>query len=280
MGLKIAFCSNQCNPYYNEVIRGITETVDRTGDTELISLKGMHRFPVQALRVLKPDAIIAGPVTQENVDLHFPDVPVIGISNALKEKPFPSVLNDDREAGRQAARAAAQAGYDHIAVVSGLDFHFTALREQGITEACEDWNLSFKRYHLKVRKTGEREKYQDVWNEYEQSLKDMLLSLPDNTAILPLEPRLAEEIMAAQPEEIRSNIPDKTGLILVDLPLSDSQGVSYVRLRAHAIGVTAMDLLMQKYRQPSLQLAKETLVVPDGVSAGDTLRTAPGVFTA
>lgn len=280
MPFKIAFCSNQCNPYYNEVGRGVADSLHGAGDAELLSLNGMHRFPVQALRMLDPDAIIAGPVHPKEVAAYFPDVPVVGISNALHTKPFPSVLNDDLEAGRQAARAAVHAGYEHVLTLNTLDFHFTALREHGAREACRDWNVSYESFNMEVRKTRAMEKFQDVWDEFQQNLKSKMLALPANTALIAMETRLAGDILSLQSEVKRLKIPEDFGLILADLPQDDTPGIAHVRLRGHAIGAMAVKLLLEKCRNPAFEIPQETRIEPDGAISGDTLRLAPSLFNA
>ncbi|MCC5849236.1 MAG: substrate-binding domain-containing protein [Verrucomicrobia bacterium] len=274
MVYNIAFCSNQCNPYYSEVALGVTEFLQTSGEAELMSLKGLKRFPLQAISLLKPDGAIAGPVCLEESKTIFMDIPVVGISNVLEIKPFPSVINDDREVGRQAARAIMEAGYDRIVILDFGDNHFVRQRAAGVQEAAKDLQFPCQRLNVRLRKTSKGEVFHDVWAEYQSQLKTQMKSIPKNTGIVALEPRIAIELLALQSEIVHLKIPEEVGLVLADLPEPEMKGTAYVSLAVEEIGKKAAELLIAKLKNPATNLPAETLVPPKGVIWGETLRHA------
>ena len=272
MVYNIAFCSNQCNPYYNEVAQGVTGFLQTVGEAKLMSLKGLQRFPLQAMSLLKPDGAIAGPVTVEEFHQLFVDIPVVGISNVLESKPFPSVINDDREVGRQATRAIMEAGYERIVILDFTDHFFVRERAEGAMEAAKDWQIPCQRLNIRLRKAHQGEVFHDIWSEYQRQLKAEMKALPKNTGIVALEPRIAIELLALQTEIEHFNIPDEVGLVLADLPEPDMDDTAYVNLSVEEIGNKAAELLLGKLKNPATNLPAEIQVPPKGVIWGKTLR--------
>jgi len=88
-----------------------------------------------AMAQLHPDGVIAYVEEVYLGELQNLGVPVVDVSNWLAKMHFPSVLADDEEVGRLAARYFMDLGLRHFAVTGIRDAKFSDLRIKGYTEA-------------------------------------------------------------------------------------------------------------------------------------------------
>lgn len=276
MGWKIAFCCNQSNPYFAEVLNGIAGTVEETPELELITCKGSSRFPLKALEVLQPDGVIAGPVTGEEFHKYFRGLPAIGISNALKEKCFPSVINDDREVGRVAAHTLIDQGYTRLVVLEfGVNL-YVRLRAEGVEEVAKAAGIEMERVNLSMRKANGRETYPEVWAEHQHKLREQVTNYPPGTGFVAIEPRMAGELVGLREENSSFKIPEHFGLVLADEPEANSS-ITHVSLPCKEIGKKATELLHQLLSKPGLELPDVCKIPPRGLIEGKTLRALVGI---
>jgi DNA-binding LacI/PurR family transcriptional regulator len=270
--MKIAFCSDYSTPFYEAVLTALRRRLQVDPDLQLMEWEGSIRFPLAAAHYLKPDAILVG---GHNVP-ELRDIPasttVIGFSNAFERTPYPRVVNDDREVGRIAVRALAEAGYTKFVVFVDNELQHARMRIQGMHDVTEEMGAPLHRLNLSLRKSASNETFQDVWREHTVSLETTLKSLTPNTGIIATSALSAYEVLETLQEFGVFHIPDELGVMVADYPHANDHTLAHVALDSDGIAARIIEFLKQKVCEPDVEIPELTICPPLYVVMGSTLR--------
>lgn len=272
MKIKVAFCCARMNPYYDAVLRGAKEAVEREAAELLSWLGGLH-VPLAALPYLKPDGLIVGPHRPEEVEQ---DPPKVGFSNVFKDTIRPAVVNDDRESGRMAAQAVAEAGYTHIGLLAQSGPWHTRLREEGLLEEAKRVGLSTGRLDMTLRRLEGSESFEDVWTEQQEAFTDFLRNLPDNSAVVSTGPGHAREALSLLTDSLGKRVPEETGVLVLDLPGEVDAALAHIQLDGEEVGRCAIRRLLASIRGETEDATELVRIPPRGVARGRSLRQGEG----
>jgi len=127
--------------------------------------RDIHGFRVTKLRALDHQSWISGLIAFAAREMLLPKLnsfpyPVINVSGALDEVPYPSVRNHAFELGYRAARHLLTCGASGISYLSFSNHRhgFRIQREQGALQACEEAGKVFQIHILKMKMEWDLEK--------------------------------------------------------------------------------------------------------------------------
>jgi LacI family transcriptional regulator len=168
--------------------------------------------------------------------------PVINVSGVLPELPFPRVVADHAEVGRQAARHLLECGLRQLGFVGYRRHHFAIERERGFREIAEAAEVSVAAFH----QPGERWKDPSgVWR-WNERLLEWLRQLPKPVGVLASHDTQGAQI-AEYCQQLNLTVPDDVAVVGVDdddlLCDLSRPSLSSVRLPAVRIGFEAARLL-------------------------------------
>ena len=272
MPFHLAFCTNDENPYFNAVLEHARALLADDPDITLMEWKGFARFPLAAIPYLKPDGVLVGAATEEDVAQLPRDIQIFGFSNSLETTPFVRVVNDDIQVGRLAANALADAGYAHWMVYADNDHHHGRQRIAGMRAVAESNGIPLHRLNLTLRRSTPDETFSDVWREHEASLEASLAALKPNTAILATSEATANEVLDALREFSARAIPDELGLVVADEVHPTGRKLACVRLDAEGIVRRLLEWIRLRVHTPDAPLPDVEFLPPKGLVDGETLR--------
>ncbi len=268
---KIAFCSNDANPFYDAVLRGVLEQ-GKLEEVEILSWLGSYRFPLAALKYLKADGLLLGAV--EKGDLKEEDLatPHLGYSNRFQDGIRPAVVNDDQEAGKMAVRELASSGYHQVALLSQPELWHAHLRIEGAREQAGAFGMEVFELNMTLRGMNQGETFQDVWHEHQHAFRRFLQQLPENTALIATGNGHAQDAIHILEEELGRKVPEDVGLVLVDL--SDQQGglLATVRLNGEEVGRRLVQRLVCRLNGETDSAPELEKIAPHGFLQGKSLR--------
>jgi LacI family transcriptional regulator len=190
-------------------------------------------------------------------------VPVVNVSAALSETPFPRVTADNEPVGRLVAERFLTDGFRHFGFVGRYGVAFTAVREQGFRQAIEPHNGSYATFDIPTQPSGGR----DSSPTADRRLMNWLQARPKPVGIMVATDADALTVLQCC-LQANLHVPDDVAVIGVD---DDSVAcqlayptLSSVRLPLDQIGYEAarlLDRLMAGKRPPK----RPILLPPIGV---------------
>jgi LacI family transcriptional regulator len=221
---------------------GIAKYARLHGDWEFFSGPQTPKLAIAELPDRKPDGIIAQVTEDEQVEaLVDLGVPVVNISGALEEAPFPTVRADDKAAGKLAGEHLLRRGFSRFAMV-GLDSKaFSERRMEGFEKAirevrrdadCRRWDIHYVR--------GEHPYPQRA------KLRDALRSMPHPVGVFAVTDHLAYLVSTAcRDADLR--VPHDVAIIGVDNDTLTCElacpPLSSVDINAERVGYRAAEVL-------------------------------------
>jgi AraC-like DNA-binding protein len=272
MGYSIAFCSDDHGMFFREVREGVREEVNRHEDVHLCQWQGSFEIPLPWVDVLRADAVVAGPCSVESLRKRLGRFPLVGCSNAFFEASWPLICNDDAAAGRAAASAMADRGYDSLLAMVSHGGRVTEQRLAGVRAFAGERGLPLEILRLSPRPPTKGEDFKEVWVEHLAKLRSRLRKVPDNTGIIVPTPAFAMEILGILRSDLRRAVPQDIGLVMVDLPNVTERPLAHVQLAAREIGRRCARQLLHRLEDPDFVPPAYEAVAPEGVATGSTLR--------
>lgn len=206
--------------------------------------------------------------------------PVVNVSGVLPDLPFPRVITDHAEVGRQAARHLLSSGIRHLAFVGYHSHEFSTERERGLREIAEEATVDvhhfYERDHRVKEPTG-------VWR-WNAPLLNWLSGLPKPVGIL-----ASHDTQGAQVVEychqLGLTVPDQVAIVGADdddlLCEMARPTLSSVRLPAERIGFEAARIL-DEWLQGRKPIEKTLVLAPGDVMVrqSSNLQAVPDPYVA
>ena len=207
--------------------------------------------------------------------------PVINVSGVLPALPFPRVIADHAEVGRQAGFHLVSAGLRQLAFVGYRSHEFSVERERGLREIADQFGLTVASFYERDRRL---EDPTGVWR-WNEPLLSWLRDLPKPVGILASHDTQGAQV-AEYCHQLQLVVPDQVAIVGVDDDdlLCDlaRPSLSSVRLPAERIGFEAariLDAWLQTGKAPEVQ----TLILPPGgvaVRQSSNLQAVPDKYVA
>jgi LacI family transcriptional regulator len=170
--------------------------------------------------------------------------PIINVSGVLPQLPFPRVVADHAEVGRQAARHLLECGLRQLGFVGYQRHHFATERERGFREVAKIAGVPVATFHEPGRRC---EDPSGVWR-WNEPLLTWLRKLPKPVGVLASHDTQGAQI-AEYCHQLDLTVPDQVAIVGVDdddlLCDLSRPSLSSVRLPAERIGYEAARLLDQ-----------------------------------
>jgi len=271
--MRIAFCGTVANAFDLDVFNGVRRALTTRGDAHLVSYLWREQIPPKALSYVELDGVLVGAHTLDELPEKVRGLPLLGFSNAFADPGFPRVINDDREAGRLAARALIQAGYQHL-VTYEAQVHHAVQRVEGFLEITSSARIPVTRNLVEIRKTRAGETFEDVLQEHTRALAESVRAFKPNTGVYsPLGmylPTIRDLILS----ETQLALADGVGLIAGDLLGAEyaDLDLAHVKLEGERVGRMAASLLCEMIGGARGGVAERSEVRPTRVVRGSTLR--------
>ncbi|GEM_PF-2642412 len=271
MAIRIAFCSNHTNPYYDAVLNGVLEEMNHH-DAELLSWQGRYHFPLAAMTYLKPDALLIGAMEEEELPEQARSLPRLGFSNRFAKGVRPAVVNDDQEAGRRAVQEIASQGYQTVGLLTHNELWHARLRMRGALKEAEAQGLACHALDMTLRRPEEDETFQDVWNEQQVALRRFLGNLPLNSALVTTGHGHAMEAFHLLQEEFKRKLPEDFGIVMVDLHDQPGNQIAAVLLDGVQVGRRLVSRLVKQIAGTPDHAPDIEQIPPSGFLPGKSLR--------
>lgn len=240
--MRIALLINSANVYGREIVRGVAAYARNRPDWEFFGERSGFLQPVMGMDHWKGDGAIVLADAQRMRQLRRRRMPAVNVSAICEQRPLPSVLPDNREIGRLAARALLDDGFRRFAF-AGFHGHFYAQqRMAGFREVVE-------KAGLKVRLPDYKPTGSEWWDGSPSERKALGQWLKRQEFPLGLlaacDQRAVQVIKAAQAAGLQ--VPEQVAVIGVD---NDEMGCDLTRPRlssvdpnARQVGYRAAELL-------------------------------------
>lgn len=275
---RLAFVSHSTNVYYQEVLLGIIETLEREGLFDLQIWQGHHLIQPAALKYVPTDAVVTTVWDYASLPDLPRNTPVIGISNAKQEAEFARIVNDDRAIGRLAAETMRDAGYERLVILNNLDHHHVRLRCAGVAEVAAQHNLPLQTYNLALRRPQVGEPFLNVLEEFRLAVEEKIRNLLPGTGFLAVQSNAAGEFLNVLEKKSQWRVPEEIGFLVMDQIPQDEQRLAHLELNGKQIGRLAVRSLGEQLRNSSLPSPVTCQAVPPReVRFGQTLRQGEGI---
>jgi LacI family transcriptional regulator len=191
--------------------------------------------------------------------------PVINVSGVLPDLPFPRVVSDHLEVGRQAGRHLVTNGLRNLAFVGYRSHEFSVERERGLREvAAESGAIVYSFYEHNRR----LEDPKGVWR-WNEPLLTWLRELPKPIGIVASHDTQGAQV-AEYCHQLQLVVPDQVAIVGADdddlLCELSRPSLSSVRLPAEKIGYEAARLLDEWLQSGSAPTIKTLKLPPAGVA--------------
>lgn len=266
--------------FYRQILRGIKAFASDRPDWMFTPIATNPRA-VESVKPLRCDGYIAHIFRRSLGDaLCATRRPVVNVSGVLPELPFPRVIVDHAEVGRQAARHLLSCGVRRLAFVGFRSHEFSTERERGLREVAREAGIVVEAFHEQDRRL---EDPSGLWR-WNAPLLSWLQGLAKPIGVL-----ASHDVQGAQVVEychqLRLTVPDQVAIVGADdddlLCELARPSLSSVRLPAERIGFEAARVLDQLLRQQPL--SQRTLVLPSAgviVRQSSNLQAAPDADVA
>ncbi len=257
-------------PHLGRVAQGIRDFADAETDWRFLISPETHDLPPRSLEGWRGSGVIAQCNTPEEVRiLSGLNCPVVNISGALRETPFPRVINDYREIGRRAAEFIRERGFRRFGFYGVADVWFSAEIEAGFCEAVAEQGLSSEILH-----SASTMEAVPRWDHGQEELEEWLLSLQPPFAVMAAhDPRATMVIRAC--ERVGLRVPSDVAVIGVNddtITCETSRPtLTSIRRSGHLVGRLAAEILYRLMRGDAVE--QESIVMPGRFMERESTRT-------
>jgi len=242
--VRIGLVMDHSLAFYRQILRGVKTFASDRPDWLFTPIAANPRA-VESVKPLHCDGYIAHifhrPLGKVLRSLRRP---VINVSGVLPELPFPRVIADHAEVGRQAARHLLSCGLRHLAFVGYRSHEFSTERERGFREVADASGLQVSSFYELDRRL---EDPNGVWR-WNAPLLQWLRELSNPVGILASHDTQGAQV-AEYCHQLRLTVPDQVAIVGADdddlLCELARPSLSSVRLPAERIGFEAARILAE-----------------------------------
>jgi len=245
--------------YGRDVLRGVLDWQKTHVGCRVVN----HQHLERVLRFM-PHGIIAQ-VAHESAIPVFKDlgVPVLNISAALTDVPFPTVTADNEAVGAAGAAHLIDNGVRHVAFARSPWTHFSALRERGFLRCARERGVG-------ISPSYNQDKHQEAENPgglpYALSLLHWVRQLPRGCGVMTDFEELATDLLEVALDE-KLRVPDDLAVISADqengfAEMSDPP-LSCVPMPGRAVGWRAMECMVAHLLE-GIPLPRKPILIPPG----------------
>jgi LacI family transcriptional regulator len=264
--IRLGLVFNYDLHYCRCVLRGVKQYAETKPDWVFLSAAA-EKKPVRSVHSLPLDGLIAQVHTPAlAADLAALKRPLVNVSRALEELPFPRIGVDEAAVGRLAASHFLDRGLRHFAFLGNPGYYYSNEREAGFRRALVGAGHSVARFHL--RPAGSLAARNYPW-ALDGKLRRWLLALPRPVGLFASNDVCGSQLSETC-HEVGLRVPEQVALVSVDnddlLCELTRPSLSSVALPAERIGYEAaalLDRLLGGDRPPRRPL----LLAPLGVVA-------------
>lgn len=263
--IRIGLVMDHSLAFYREILRGITTYASNRPDW-LFTPIASSRAALALVGHLECDGYIAHIFHQPLADaLAVLRRPVINVSGVLPELPFPRVVTDHVEVGREAGRHLLACGLTQLAFVGYRSHEFSKGREQGFREVATARGLGVAAFYDQNRRI---EDPTGVWR-WNERLLNWIRDLPHPVGILASHDTQGAQV-AEYCHQLRRKVPDQVAIVGADdddlLCELARPPLSSVRLPAGRIGFEAARMLDDWLQQGRPPRQRSLVLPPAGVA--------------
>ncbi len=246
-------------PHLGRVAQGIRDFADAETDWRFLISPETHDLPPHFLEGWSGSGVIAQCNTPEEVRiLAALKCPVVNISGALRETPFPRVINDYREIGRRAAAFLRERGFRRFGFYGVEDVWYSAEIEAGFCGSVAEEGTVVETLH-----SASTMESVPRWDHGQEELEEWLLGQQPPFAVMAAhDPRATMVIRAC--ERVGLRVPSDVAVTGVNddtITCETSRPtLTSIRRSGHLVGRLAAETL---YRMMQGEVvAPETIVLP------------------
>ncbi|MDF1741646.1 MAG: DNA-binding transcriptional regulator [Verrucomicrobiales bacterium] len=257
-------------PHLGRVAQGIRDFADAETDWRFLISPETHDLPPRSLEGWRGSGVIAQCNTPEEVRiLSALKCPVVNISGALRETPFPRVINDYREIGRRAAEFLRERGFRRFGFYGVADVWYSSEIEEGFCSAIQSQGLQVELLH-----SASTMEAVPRWDHGQEELEEWLLSQQPPFAVMAAhDPRATMVIRAC--EKVGLQVPSDVAAIGVNddtITCETSRPtLTSIRRSGHLVGRLAAEALYRLMRGEAVEA--ETVIVPGRFMERESTRT-------
>jgi LacI family transcriptional regulator len=249
--------------FYRQILRGVrTFAIERP--QWVFTPIAPHATAIELARPLNCQGYIGHIFSRQLAEaLKRTRQPVVNVSGFLPELPFPRVVADHAEVGRQAARHLLERGLRQLGFFGYVTHHFSRERERGYQEVARESGVLVNSF---LERGHRAEDPSGLWR-WSQPLHDWLRDLPKPVGILTSHDTQGAQV-AEYCRQLGLIVPDDVAVVGVDndnlLCEIARPSLSSVALPSERIGYEAATILDQMLRGEKLT-SKAIVLPPQGV---------------
>ena len=257
-------------PHLGRVAQGIRDFADERTDWRFLISPETHDLPPSSLEGWRGIGVIAQCNTMEEVRiLSELGCPIVNISGALRETPFPRVRNDYREIGRRAALFLRERGFRRFGFYGVAGVWYSAEIEAGFCEAITGQGYSFET--LQSASTMEAV---PRWDDGQEALEEWLRSQEVPFAVMAAhDPRATMVVRAC--ERVGLRVPADVAVIGVNDDTvtceTSRPTLTSIRRSGQVVGRLAAETLLKQIHGERVD--HETIVAPGRFMERESTRT-------
>ena len=257
-------------PHLGRVAQGIRDYADAETDWRFLISPETHDLPPDSLRGWRGGGVIAQCNTPEEVEiLSALKCPIVNISGALRDTPFPRVINDYRGIGRRAADFLRERGFRRFGFYGVSGVWYSSEIESGFCDAVE--KHGFMTNSLRSASTMNSV---PRWDHGQEELEKWLLSQQPPFAVMAAhDPRATMVIRAC--ERVGLKVPDDVAVIGVNDDTvtceTSRPTLTSIRRSGQEVGRLAAETLHRMMRGETVET--ETIVPPGRFMERESTRT-------
>lgn len=257
-------------PHLGRVAQGIRDYADAETDWRFLISPETHDLPPDSLRGWRGGGVIAQCNTPEEVGiLSALQCPVVNISGALRETPFPRVINDYREIGRRAAVFLRERGFRRFGFYGVAGVWYSSEIEAGFCESIRD-----QRFEVDTLRSPSTMDAVPRWDHGQEELENWLLSLQPPFAVMAAhDPRATMVIRAC--ERVGLRVPSDVAVIGVNDDTvtceTSRPTLTSIRRSGQTVGRLAAETLHRLMLGEPAEM--ETIVAPGRFMERESTRT-------
>ncbi len=257
-------------PHLGRVAQGIRDYADAETNWRFLISPETHDLPPDSLSGWHGGGVIAQCNTSEEVEiLDSLGCPVVNISGALRETPFPRVINDYRQIGRRSADFLRERGFRRFGFYGVAGVWYSSEIEAGFCEAVNEQELA-----IDTLRSASTMNSVPRWDHGQEELEKWLLSLQPPFAVMAAhDPRATMVIRAC--ERVGLRVPDDVAVIGVNDDTvtceTSRPTLTSIRRSGREVGRLAAEtlhLMMQ-----GREVAREITVAPGRFMERESTRT-------
>ncbi|MDF1861175.1 MAG: DNA-binding transcriptional regulator [Verrucomicrobiales bacterium] len=257
-------------PHLARVAQGVRDYADNQTNWRFLISPETHDLPPCSLRGWSGAGVIAQCNTPEEVHtLEDLGCPVVNISGALQQSPFPRVINDYREFGRRSAHFLRKRGFRRFGFYGVSKVWYSEEIEKGFRETISREGLAVNT----LRSTSTMDAF-PRWDHGQEELEEWLLSQKPPFAVMAAhDPRATMVIRAC--EKVGLEVPADVAVIGVNDDTVTCETcrptLTSIRRGGHLVGRLAAETLHRLIQ--GFPSAQEQIVTPGRFMERESTRT-------